>query len=78
MFESKEELLMAIQRCLPYADQIQKLDFSTSSNSISFVWRCEHFKIDLSGQVGVIDDGCIVYSSICIIFRELLRREWLK
>lgn len=78
MFETKENLLMAINKCLPYPDQITDLDFSSNSNSIYFTWRkTNHFKIGINGSVEVIDGCFSSVSDICIIFRELLKHQYI-
>ena len=52
MFNTKEELLMAVLKSLPYSDQITELDFSSEEKAIRLVWRKSNkFRISLSGGV---------------------------
>lgn len=74
MFDSKEKLFMAINKCLPYADQITSLDFTSEINAIRFVWRGNHFRISTNGEVEEVGNGVLIGSDICIILRALLNR----
>jgi len=76
MFKTKEELLMAIMKCLPYPDQISDLDMTTEPEAIRLTWRKGHsFNIPLTGHVYERLDGCLSGSDIAILFRELLKRQ---
>ena len=78
MFKTKEELLTAILKLLPYSDQITELDFSTEETAIRLIWRKSNkFRIGLSGEVKEVGNGVLIGSDISILFRELLKRQWV-
>lgn len=68
---------MAINKCLPYPDQIKDLDFTTEETTIRFAWRETKFRIDIIGSVEEVGDGVLIGSDICILLRELLKRQWV-
>lgn len=74
MYNTKEELCMAINKCLPYPDQISDLDFSSEKDAIRLTWRkTNEFRISLNGQVEEVDGCFLVGSDISIMFRQLLK-----
>ena len=78
MFKTKEELLTAILKSLPYSDQITELDFSTEETAIILIWRKSNkFRIGISGEVEEVGNGVLIGSDISILFRELLKRQWV-
>lgn len=75
MFKTKDELLETIIDCLPYPQQITKLNITKANDAIYFTWRVDnHFKIELNGNVSEVDDTVLIVNDICIILRELLKR----
>ena len=77
MFNTKEELLTAVLKSLPYSDQITELDFSLEERAIRLIWRKSNkFRITLSGEIEEVGDGILIGSDISILFRELLKRQW--
>lgn len=78
MFKSKEELLMAVNKCLPYHENISELDFSTYELSIMLTWRNRHkFVIGINGTVYELENGVPTGTDISIMFRELLKRQYV-
>lgn len=76
MFKTKEELLTAVLKSLPYSDQITDLDFSTEETAIRLIWRKSNkFRIDINGGVEEVGNGVLIGSDISILFRELLKRQ---
>ena len=77
MYNTKEELLMAIYKCLPYPEQISDLDFSTDNDAIRLTWRKKNkFRISTNGHVEEVSDGILIVSDISIMFRELIKRQY--
>lgn len=78
MFNTKEELLTNVLKSLPYSDQITELDFSSEEKAIRLAWRkTNKFRISLSGDVEEVEKGVLIVSDISILFRELLKRQWV-
>ena len=78
MYKTKEELMTAVIKCLPYSEQITDLDFTSQKEAIYLTWRRDNrFKISLSGFVEqVSDDGnLLTVSDVCILLRELIKRQ---
>lgn len=78
MYNTKEELFMAINKCLPYPAQISELDFSTEKDAIRLTWRkTNKFRISTNGHVEEVSDGVLIGSDISIMFRELIKRQYV-
>lgn len=75
MYNTKEELLVAVFKCLPYSDQISDLDFSNEKSAIRFIWRTNKFRVSLSGNVEEYGNGVLSTTDICILFRKLLENN---
>lgn len=74
MFETKEQLIMAINHSLPYPSQITNLRFSDETKAVRFTWRKDnHFRIDLDGKVWEVGDGILIGSDMSILLEELIR-----
>jgi hypothetical protein len=77
MFETKEELLMAVMKCLPNPDLMCNLDFTSDSGAINFKWRGDTFRVMLNGEVEeVLIGGLASYSNCAILLRALLKNYW--
>ena len=78
MYKTKDKLIEAIYKAMPYADQIKDLDLTKSENHIYFTWRENRFKVSLDGYVGTIH-GCMEHGcDLSILFAKLLKIEWVK
>lgn len=78
MYNTKEELFMAINKCLPYPEQISDLDFSTENDAIILTWRKSNkFRVSTNGHVEEVGDGVLIVSNISIMFRELIKRQFV-
>ena len=74
MFKSKESLLEAIIRCIPYPHQMSDIGISTEDDSIRFKWRSSHFRVSILGSVEEIGDGVLIGSDITIMFEKVLKQ----
>ena len=78
MYNTKEELFICINKCLPYPDQISDLDFSTEKDAVILTWRkTNKFRITTNGHVEEVVDGVLIGSNISIMFRELIKRQYV-
>jgi hypothetical protein len=78
MYNTKEELFIAINKSLPYPDQISDLDFSTEKDVIRLTWRkTNKFRISTNGHVEKVGNSVLIGSDISIMFRELIKHQYM-
>ncbi len=71
---TKDELIMAIMRNVPYPNQITELNTSYE-NEVRFTWRDNKFCVNIHrgvGEVGEVGDGVLFGSDISILMREVI------
>ena len=74
MFDTKEQLMEAIMKALPYPEQITGIDFSSDPSAISLTWRTVRLRADLNGNTSEIDGSLQIGSNLSMLFKELLKR----
>lgn len=78
MFKTKENLLLAVIACLPYADQMKDLDFTSAAKAISFMWRGTIFNITTDGHISELNGGFSSGGDLSILLTALLKALWVK
>lgn len=74
MFDTKEALVSAIYKCLPYSNQITNLDFTSVETAVYFTWRGNDFRVSLSGHSEEVQGSILTGSDLCLLFNELLKQ----
>lgn len=75
MFDTKELLLEALMKSLPYAEQICNLDFTSEKNDITFEWRRSKFRVSISGSVNQLNDNMICGTNESMLIKQLLHKH---
>lgn len=77
MYKTKEQLLMALIRCLPYPEQIKDLDMTSSEDEVMFNWRgMNKACVSLDGRVGVINNSVETIGHDCMLLQALLQCDY--
>lgn len=72
MYNTKEELFMAIIKKLPYPEQITELEF-LNDNEVRFIWRGTRFRVGINGDVDEVEGSFLKCTNIAILFSALLK-----
>jgi len=72
MFDTKELLLEAIYKCIPYSNQITQLSLS-EEEAIRFTWRSLRFRVSLNGSVEEVGESVLIGSDASILLSGLIR-----
>lgn len=74
MFKTKGEILQRVVKNLPYCEQMQDIDLDLPGE-IRFSWRGSRYVVGMSGNVEQVGDGVLIGSDICIVMKELFKRQ---